>query len=236
MYHVTAAKKPYTHGRKTALSVDSHAGLSETAALDFASASHTAAVAAALAGMPPRKSPSSSGSAPLSSAETKAAQPASVTWVLVSPPVVVVGAPAGGDGATRAARPSSPNGLPPRSSCSSAGRRRRAGARAMNPASPMAALTGHGRQRTHAQPRRQPLHAIGAGCLLDEGQRLERWQHRTQRAQQRQVVRGEALALPPDILRLAQLLAAPQPQLEAQCCGSLMIGSQLLQQCLYRRP
>ena len=47
------------------------------------------------------------------------AQPASVIWVMlrlsslsfVSKPVVGGGAPAGGGGATRAARPSSPNGL-----------------------------------------------------------------------------------------------------------------------------
>ena len=39
----------------------------------------------------------------------------------------------------------------------------------------------------------QPLHAVGAGCWLDEVHLLERWQHRAQRAQRRQVVRGEAL-------------------------------------------
>eukprot|EP00964_Phaeocystis_antarctica_P120563 scaffold84286_cov63-Phaeocystis_antarctica.AAC.7 len=38
------------------------------------------------------------------------------------------------------------------------------------------------------------------------------------------------------MLRLAQLLAAPQPHLVAQRCGRLMIGSQLLQQRLRRRP
>eukprot|EP00964_Phaeocystis_antarctica_P015487 scaffold8570_cov66-Phaeocystis_antarctica.AAC.2 len=34
---------------------------------------------------------------------------------------------------------------------------------------------GHGRQRARAQPLRQPLHAVGAGCWLEEDQRLERW-------------------------------------------------------------
>eukprot|EP00964_Phaeocystis_antarctica_P097291 scaffold63449_cov66-Phaeocystis_antarctica.AAC.2 len=74
---------------------------------------------------------------------------------------------------------------------------------------------GHGWQRARAQPLRQPLHAVGAGCWLAEVQLLERWQHRAQRAQHRQVVRGEARVVPPDLLRLAQLLAAPQPHLAA---------------------
>eukprot|EP00964_Phaeocystis_antarctica_P090161 scaffold57657_cov63-Phaeocystis_antarctica.AAC.4 len=95
---------------------------------------------------------------------------------------------------------------------------------------------GHGRQRTRAQPLRQPLHAVGAGCWLLEDQLLERWQHRAQRAQQRQVGRGEALLVPGDLLRLAQLLAAPQPHLAAQRCGRLVISPQLLQQRLRRCP
>ena len=33
----------------------------------------------------------------------------------------------------------------------------------------------HGRQRARAQPLRQPLHAVGAGCWLEEDERLERW-------------------------------------------------------------
>ena len=74
----------------------------------------------------------------------------------------------------------------------------------------------HGGQAARAQPLRQPLHAVGAGCWLEEAQRLERWQHRAQRAQQRQVVRGEAFAMTSGgHLRLAQLLAAPQPRLAA---------------------
>eukprot|EP00964_Phaeocystis_antarctica_P059522 scaffold35338_cov59-Phaeocystis_antarctica.AAC.8 len=80
----------------------------------------------------------------------------------------------------------------------------------------------HGRQCARAQPLRQPLHAVGAGCTpteryaaVDEAQRLERWQHRAQRAQQRQIGGGEAFVLPPDLLRLAQLLAAPHAHLEA---------------------
>eukprot|EP00964_Phaeocystis_antarctica_P009573 scaffold5205_cov69-Phaeocystis_antarctica.AAC.2 len=54
--------------------------------------------------------------------------------------------------------------------------------------------------------------------------------------QQRQVGRGEALVVPTDLLRLAQLLAAPQPHLEAQRCGHLVISPQLRQQRLRRRP
>eukprot|EP00964_Phaeocystis_antarctica_P120565 scaffold84286_cov63-Phaeocystis_antarctica.AAC.9 len=84
---------------------------------------------------------------------------------------------------------------------------------------------GHGRQRARAQHLRQPLHAV-----------LERRQHRAQRAQQRQVGRGEALVEPVGRLRLAQLLAAPLPHLEAQCCGRLVLSLQLLQQRLRRRP
>eukprot|EP00964_Phaeocystis_antarctica_P160691 scaffold132490_cov60-Phaeocystis_antarctica.AAC.1 len=84
-------------------------------------ARQTAAVAAALARIPYRTTSSSADSAPLSSAAARAAQPVSVISVpirssilsFVSPPVVGGGAPAGG-GATRAARPSSPNGLPAR--------------------------------------------------------------------------------------------------------------------------
>eukprot|EP00964_Phaeocystis_antarctica_P137798 scaffold102401_cov63-Phaeocystis_antarctica.AAC.3 len=91
---------------------------------------------------------SSAGSAPLSSAAARAAHPASETWVRLrlsvlsffSTPVVVGSAPAGGGGATRAARPSSPNGSPTRLKYCSAGIRRKAGARATSPASPMAAL------------------------------------------------------------------------------------------------
>eukprot|EP00964_Phaeocystis_antarctica_P127925 scaffold91644_cov54-Phaeocystis_antarctica.AAC.2 len=96
--------------------------------------------------MPASQSCSSAGSAPLSSAAARVAQPASVIWVFMrlstlsfaSTPVVVGGAPAGGGGATRAAMPSSPSGLPWRKRVSSAGSRRKAGARAT--ASPMAAL------------------------------------------------------------------------------------------------
>eukprot|EP00964_Phaeocystis_antarctica_P107660 scaffold72338_cov51-Phaeocystis_antarctica.AAC.3 len=97
---------------------------------------------------------------------------------------------------------------------------------------------GHGRQRARAQPRRQPPHAVVGGCAwaFVEDQRIERWQHRAQRAQQRQVIRGKALVAPADHIRLAQLLAAPQPRLEAQRCGRLVISPQLLQQRLRRRP
>ena len=70
---------------------------------------------------------------------------------------------------------------------------------------------GHGWQRARAQLLRQPRHAVGAGCWLAEGQLLERQQHRAQRAQQRQVVRGGVLAVPFHRLRLAQPLAAPLP-------------------------
>eukprot|EP00964_Phaeocystis_antarctica_P073878 scaffold45373_cov51-Phaeocystis_antarctica.AAC.1 len=84
---------------------------------------------------------------PLSSAAASAVQPASVTWVCMrssslsffSPPIGSGSAPAGGGGATRAAMPSSPSGLPRRRRRASAGSRRKAGARATSPASPMAA-------------------------------------------------------------------------------------------------
>ena len=87
---------------------------------------------------------------------------------------------------------------------------------------------GHGRQRARAQLLHQPRHAVGAGCWLDEVQLLERRQHRAQRAQQRQLVGGEALLVPLDPLRLAQPLAAPLPCLAAQCCGRLVVCLQLL--------
>eukprot|EP00964_Phaeocystis_antarctica_P018553 scaffold10246_cov63-Phaeocystis_antarctica.AAC.2 len=67
---------------------------------------------------------------------------------------------------------------------------------------------GHSRQRARAQPLSQPLHAVGAGSCLVEVQLLERWQHRAQRAQRRQVGRGETRFVQVDPLRLAQLLAA----------------------------
>eukprot|EP00964_Phaeocystis_antarctica_P008519 scaffold4600_cov74-Phaeocystis_antarctica.AAC.2 len=117
--------------------------------IDLASAACTASFAATLAGAPSRLSTSSAGSAPLSSAEAIVAQPASVTWLqlplkapvvgLSSTPVVVGSAPAAAAGATSAARPSSPTGLPLRLRSTSAGSRRNAGARATSPASPMAA-------------------------------------------------------------------------------------------------
>eukprot|EP00964_Phaeocystis_antarctica_P053251 scaffold31252_cov63-Phaeocystis_antarctica.AAC.6 len=91
---------------------------------------------------------SSAGSAPLSSAAARAAQLASVIWVLprlsslsfASPTSVVGGGAPAGSGARRAARPASPSGLPKRPIISSAGSRRKAAARATSPASPMAAL------------------------------------------------------------------------------------------------
>eukprot|EP00964_Phaeocystis_antarctica_P142550 scaffold107832_cov54-Phaeocystis_antarctica.AAC.3 len=98
--------------------------------------------------MPYRKSSSSAGRAPPSSAEARAAQPASVIWAplrssvlsLASPPVGSGSAPAGGGGgATRAMRPSWPSGLPMRRRLSSEGSRRKAGARATSPASPISA-------------------------------------------------------------------------------------------------
>eukprot|EP00964_Phaeocystis_antarctica_P011572 scaffold6407_cov62-Phaeocystis_antarctica.AAC.1 len=94
----------------------------------------------------------------------------------------------------------------------------------------------HGRQRARAQPLCQPLHAIGASCWLGEFQTLERWQHRAQRAQRRQVGRRQACVSRLDHLRLAQLLAAPQPHLAAQRCGHLVINPQLLPHRLRRRP
>eukprot|EP00964_Phaeocystis_antarctica_P033128 scaffold18788_cov62-Phaeocystis_antarctica.AAC.2 len=98
------------------------------------------AFAGARAGMPSSVSFSSAGSAPLPNAEARVAQPASETWVRSSPPVGGGSAPAGGGGATRAARPSSPSRLPLRSRRTSAGCRRKVGARATSPASPTTAL------------------------------------------------------------------------------------------------
>eukprot|EP00964_Phaeocystis_antarctica_P144937 scaffold110839_cov60-Phaeocystis_antarctica.AAC.1 len=97
---------------------------------------------------------------------------------------------------------------------------------------------GQGRQRARAQPLRQPLHAgcDQGGFLFEEDNCLERWQHRSQRAQRRQVSRSEALVVPDDRPRLAQLLAAPHPHLAAQRCGRLMISPQLLQQRQRRLP
>eukprot|EP00964_Phaeocystis_antarctica_P053282 scaffold31266_cov60-Phaeocystis_antarctica.AAC.1 len=203
----------------------------------------------------------SAGSAPLSSAAARVAQPASVIWVLprlsslsfASPPVGGGGAPAGGGGATRL-RGQLPQGrreghqprvadggvdqtedLEPRQGASAQGGGERRGADVTHMhANEM--KRGHGRQRARAQPLRQPLHAVGAGCWLDYDQHHERWQHRAQRAQERQVCRGEAFVETVDLLRLAQLLAAPYAHLEAQRCGRLMISPQLGQQRLRRRP
>eukprot|EP00964_Phaeocystis_antarctica_P025426 scaffold14290_cov63-Phaeocystis_antarctica.AAC.6 len=196
----------------------------------------------------------------------------------LSTPVGVDSAPVGGGGATRAVRPSSPNGLPTRTRNSSAGSRRRAGARATIPASlmavsvrtsclsrgraprPRAAASAEAPASPTYPPRaqllRQPLHAVEArcagagcaiaccalaeptqaGCAVAEAQLLERWQHRAQRAKQRQVGRGEALVDPIAPLRLAQLLAAPHPHLEAQRCGYLILSPQLQQQRLRQLP
>ena len=94
---------------------------------------------------------------------------------------------------------------------------------------------GHGRQRARAQPLRQLLHTVGAGCWLVEVQHLDRWQQRAQRAQQLQLLRGETLLPAAELLRLAQLLAA-DPQLAAQRCSRLVTSLQLRQQRLRRRP
>jgi len=116
-------------------------------------AAYTAVFAAALAGILSRLRVTSDDREPPSSAAASAAQPASVTWVFmrlsslsfVSTPVGGDSAPAGGGGgATRAARPSSPKGLPKRLRCSSAGRRRKAGARATSPASPKGRWSARG--------------------------------------------------------------------------------------------
>ena len=90
-----------------------------------------------------------------------------------------------------------------------------------------------GRQRARAQPLNQLLHALRVGCCacqVKEAQRLERRQHRTQPSQRSKVSHGEALVAPDDHLRLAQLLAAPHSDLEAQCCSLLVISPQLLPQ------
>ena len=83
-------------------------------------------------------------------------------------------------------------GLEPRQGASAQGGGERRGARVAHVRG-VEIQQGHGRQRARAQLLRQPLHAVGAGCWLAEAQLLERRQHRAQRAQQRQVVGGEAL-------------------------------------------
>eukprot|EP00964_Phaeocystis_antarctica_P124825 scaffold88466_cov67-Phaeocystis_antarctica.AAC.5 len=110
-----------------------------TVPLDFATASFAAVTAAALAGMPPKSILSRAGSAPLPIAAARVAQPASVIWAPSSTPVGGGSASAGSGGATGAVRPSSPSEFPPRKRYISAGRRRRAGARATSPASVMLA-------------------------------------------------------------------------------------------------
>eukprot|EP00964_Phaeocystis_antarctica_P080913 scaffold50551_cov57-Phaeocystis_antarctica.AAC.4 len=140
-----------------------------TAAFAFASALF---VAAALAGMPNSSIISSAGNRPLSSAEASVAQPASVTWVqnkssflsFVSTPVGG-GALAGDGGTTRAARPSSPNGLHLRSRVSSAGSRRKAGARATSPASLRAALASCRTFSRGRAPRPRAAASAGAPAL-----------------------------------------------------------------------
>eukprot|EP00964_Phaeocystis_antarctica_P023331 scaffold13058_cov72-Phaeocystis_antarctica.AAC.3 len=108
----------------------------------------------------------------------------------------------------------------------------------------------HGRQRARAQPLRQPLHAVGTAewgavdevatdeVATDEVQLLEHWQHRAQRAQRRQVrvVFGVDCNAPVDLLRLAQLLAAPHPHSVAQRRDSLVLSPQLLPQRLRQLP
>ena len=47
---------------------------------------------------------------------------------------------------------------------------------------------------------------------------------------------GEVRAVTVDLLRLAQLLAAPHPHLAAQRCGDLVISPQLLPLHLRQRP
>eukprot|EP00964_Phaeocystis_antarctica_P099134 scaffold65022_cov57-Phaeocystis_antarctica.AAC.1 len=77
---------------------------------------------------------------------------------------------------------------------------------------------GHCRQRVRAQPLSQPLHAVENGCTFEEDQRLEHWQPQNQRPQR------------------PQLLAAPHPQLEAQCCCRLVLSPQPLPQRLRLLP
>jgi hypothetical protein len=83
-----------------------------------------------------------------------------------SPPFGSESAPAGGGGGggggggARAVRPSSPNGLQARLRCTSAGRRRKAGARATSPASP---ITDGGVAQSEALEPRQGASAKGGG-------------------------------------------------------------------------
>ena len=76
-----------------------------------------------------------------------------------------------------------------------------------------------------AQVPRQCFYTPSAclGCSSSECTGCPRRQHRSQRAQQRQVVRGEACVVPRGPFRLAQLLAAPLPCLAAQRCCRLEV-------------
>ena len=95
---------------------------------------------------------------------------------------------------------------------------------------------GHVQQRARGQPRHQPLHAVGAGCWLDDHQPLELWQ-REQRAQQRQLVRGQACANPGELRRLAQQPAGPTSRLLVEhMAGRHMLNLQLLALLQRRRP
>eukprot|EP00964_Phaeocystis_antarctica_P100152 scaffold65836_cov54-Phaeocystis_antarctica.AAC.3 len=218
--------------------------------------------------MPYRWRSSSTGRAPLSSAEAKAAQPALVIGVqlrlsclsFVSTPVGGDSAPAGGGGcgATRAARPSSPNGLLARVRDSSVDSRRKAGARATSPASPTPLQPASLRTRILSRGRApRPSAAASAEAPASPTCMFMRdsW-----------VTEGSAFAPSPsnsrctpsgpaapaessrrstssagstetsDHLRLAQPLAAPHSHLAAQQCGKHVTSPQLLQKRLRQRP
>eukprot|EP00964_Phaeocystis_antarctica_P137595 scaffold102178_cov69-Phaeocystis_antarctica.AAC.5 len=176
--------------------------------------------------------------------------PASVTWVKLrlsslsffSPPVVVGSAPAAAGGATRAAMPSSPNGLSLRLSCTSAGSRLKAGARATSAASPKAARLRERLSSRGRAPRPRAAASSEAPALPTCMPPMASL-----------VTAGRAPAPSPSASRCTPSgpaapeysescstlsagstepspLAAPHPHLAAQCCGHLMINPQLLPQ------
>eukprot|EP00964_Phaeocystis_antarctica_P124924 scaffold88567_cov61-Phaeocystis_antarctica.AAC.6 len=191
-------------------------------------------------------------------------QPASVNWVqlrlsslsFVSTPAGRGSAPGGGGSATRAARPSSPSGLSWRLRRSSAGSRCKAGARATSPTSPMAALTRWSLSSRGRAPRpraaasaeapasptcmRMIASSVTAGSVPAPSPAASRCTPSRPAAgsfsSNSLSSAGSTEHSVPSNARSAALLAAPQPQLEAQRCGHLMISPQLRQQRLRRRP
>ena len=87
---------------------------------------------------------------------------------------------------------------------------------------------GHCRQRVRAQPLCSPSASRctpSKMAALSKDWRLEHWQPRNQRPQRPPARPLRDLCCDTiDVSRLAQLLAAPHPQLEAQCCCRLVLS------------